>query len=66
MEGEIWSLASHFGNDCESLLVAKTAIFRCCEGHFEAEIGSIFDLSSPQFDLVLYSNTTEKGPVIRD
>lgn len=52
MEGEIWSLASHFGNDCESLLVAKTAIFRCCEGHFEAEISSFFDLSSPQFDLV--------------
>ena len=66
MEGEIRSLASHFWNDCESLLAAKAAISRCCKGHFEAEIGSIFDLSSPQFDLVFYSNTTEKGPVIRD
>jgi hypothetical protein len=66
MEGEIRGLASHFGNDCESLSVAKVAIFRCCKGHFEAEIGSIFDLSSPQFDLVFYLSTAEKCPVIRD
>ena len=52
MEGEIWSLASHFGSDCESLLAVKTAISRCYKGHFEAEISSFFDLSSPQFDLV--------------
>ena len=30
------------------------------------KIGSIFDLSSPQFDLVFRSNTTEICPVIRD
>ena len=66
MEGEIRGLASHFWNDCESLSMAKAAISRCCKGHFKAEIGSIFDLSSPQFDLVFYSNTTEKRPVIRD
>ena len=66
MEGEIRSLASHFWNDCESLPVARAAISRCCERHFEAEISSFFDLSSPQFDLVFYSNTTEKRPVTRD
>ncbi len=66
MEGEIRGLASHFWNDCESLSVVKAAISRCCKGHFEAEISSIFDLSSPQFDLVFSSNTTEKRPVIRD
>ncbi len=52
MEGEIRGLASHFGNDCESLLAVKAAISRCCRGYFKTEIGSIFDLSSPQFDLV--------------
>ena len=66
MEGEIRSLASHFWNDCESLPVAKAAISRCCKGHFEAEICSISDLSSSQFELVFYSNTTEKRPVIRN
>ena len=65
MEGEIRGLASHFWNDCESLSVAKAAISRCCKGHFEAEIGSIFDLSSFQFDLVFCLNTTEKCPMIR-
>ena len=30
------------------------------------KIGSIFDLPSPQFDLVFRSNTTEICPVIRD
>ena len=66
MEGEIRSLASHFWNDCESFLAPKAAISRCCKAHFKTEIGSIFDLSSPQFDLVFCPNTSEICPVIRD
>lgn len=66
MEGEIRSLASHFWNDCESFSAVKAAISRCCEGHFEAEISSFSDLSSPQSELVFYSTTTENRPVIRD
>lgn len=43
-------IANHFSG--------KSRYFPLLQGLFKAEIGSIFDLSSPQFDLVFCPNTT--------